>query len=89
MLQQNSKENNEMLKRDKSAVRNAWNEYPTVLPEDGSHILLKYTPEQKETSNVLQTVLGIFEYDAPGNCFKNAEGAALTNCKVVAWAPLV
>lgn len=63
------------------AAASGWNEYPSVLPEDGVRVLVKYT-------NGGSPVLGIYKYVAGENCFKNADGDALTDVTLEAWAPL-
>ena len=63
------------------AQESAWNKYPDVLPEDGVRVLVKYT-------NGGDPILAIFQYVAGEDCFKNADGDALKDATIEAWAPL-
>lgn len=62
-----------------------WNEYPAVLPEDGERVLVKYANTAQPQGD---PVIGIFQYDAGEDSFKNADGQALEKGSVNAWVPL-
>lgn len=69
-------------------AQSVWNQYPNVLPDDGERVLVKYSHSDEATNTQGDPVIGIFQYDAKEDTFKNADGKALEKNVINAWVPL-